>query len=225
MRRKFSAASVKGKTHRLHREVQIILRFLENCSSNNSCSSRHIAARTCAKETQRRRRDLRDRCHDGDEKVRDAAWNWDSHSPETEGKKRKSKKHESVVVGPTKHTAHPALHRHTHTAKRKRRPSPPARPMGLFGGIPWHSGRAFGTWDMLWHLGFYSNFKCKHYFLNLYLYKMINIKIVIWNLSVSFFGEILHPGNTNKKPLWQAQWIFRGKKMAHPSHIMRNFCL
>ncbi len=213
MRRKFSGASVKGKTHMLHRELQTILRFLENCSSNNSCWRRHIAARTSAKETQRRqRRDLRDRCHGEDEKVRDAAWNWDSHSWETERKKENSKKHESVVVGPTKHTAHPALHRHTHTAKCKRRPSSPAGPMGLF-------GISLGIRDVLlalgtcfWLLGFYSNFKCKHYFLNFYLYKMINFKIVIWNLKVSVFCEILHPGNTNKKALMTSTMDFSGKK-------------
>ncbi len=70
-------------------------------------------------------------------------------------KKRKSKKHESVVVGPTKHTANPALHRHTHTAKCERRPSPPAGAMGLFGtslgirDVLLALGTCFDTWDFI----------------------------------------------------------------------------
>lgn len=147
----------------LHREVQTILRFLENCSSSNSCWSSHIAARTCAKETQQRRRDLRDRWHEVERS-------------ETPREKARSTRVLSLAPQNTPHTPRSTATRtppHAHRKMQTKKTLAARGAHGLVRDIPWHSGRAFGTWDMLWHLGFYFYFKCKHYFLNLYLYKMI----------------------------------------------------
>lgn len=130
----------------LHRELQTILRFLENCSSNNSCWSRHIAARTSAKETQRRRQDLRERCHDGDGKVRDAARNWDSHSRETEGKKKTARSTRVLSLAPqnTPHTPRSTAKRTPQNANED--PRGPRGPWACLG-----HPLAFGT--CFWHLG------------------------------------------------------------------------